>query len=136
MQATLVPRTESRPMPSIRVLVVDDNDSLRRLLEVVLGIEPDLAVIGMAENATEALERVAEMRPDVVVLDNHMPGRSGIELLPDLLDLGTCAVVMYTAHVSLAERETAARLGVELCAKDGEPKELLEAIRRAAIRRP
>ena len=117
----------------IRVLVVDDNDSVRRLLEIVLSLEDDLEVIGVACDADEAIEVAQRMPPDVVVLDHHMPGRTGLDILPELRALGAGAVVMYTADISPEVREAVQREGAQLCHKGGEPKELLEAVRRAAI---
>jgi DNA-binding NarL/FixJ family response regulator len=61
------------------VVVADDHALFRRGLEVVLGEEPDLEVVGQAADGAEAVEQVARHRPDVVVMDLDMPGVDGIE---------------------------------------------------------
>ena len=66
-------------MDAIRVLVVDDHDLFRRGLMEVLDEESDMEVIGEARNGLEAIDRVAELSPDVVLMDLNMPGQNGIE---------------------------------------------------------
>jgi two-component system response regulator NreC len=70
---------------SIRVLVCDDHALLRSGLRLLLEAEDDLAVVGEAANAEEAIERARALDPDVVLLDIVMPGRNGADALPDLL---------------------------------------------------
>ena len=61
----------------IRVLVVDDHTLFRRGLIALLSLEPGLQIVGDAADAGEALRRVSELHPDVVLLDNHLPGATG-----------------------------------------------------------
>jgi len=70
---------------SIRVLVCDDHTLLRSGLRLLLDAEPDIAVVGEAANADEAIESAGTLEPDVVLLDVVMPGRNGVDALPDLL---------------------------------------------------
>ena len=70
---------------SIRVMICDDHALVRSGLRRLLESEAHLVVTGEAANAEEALELVARQTPDVLLLDVVMPGRSGIEALPDLL---------------------------------------------------
>ena len=116
----------------IRVLVVEDNPSVLRLVEIVLSLEPDLDLVGTAVRADEALALTATLAPHVVVLDNQMPGRAGIEIMADLRALGVRGIVIYTAEANVALHAEAMRAGVELCAKSGDSQELVAAIRRAA----
>jgi two-component system response regulator NreC len=69
---------------SIRVLVCDDHALVRSGLRRLLESEPSFGVVGEAADAEQAVETVGELRPDVLLLDVVMPGRSGIEALPDL----------------------------------------------------
>ena len=66
-------------MKKARVLLVDDHAVLRQGLKVLLSQEADIQVVGEAENGREALERIAELQPNVVVTDISMPGLNGIE---------------------------------------------------------
>ena len=66
-------------MPQIRVLVVDDHEVVRTGLKAILEPEEDMDVVGQAASATEAIERVPRLAPDVVLMDVRMEGMSGIE---------------------------------------------------------
>lgn len=70
---------------SIRVLIVDDHAVVRAGLRRVLDAEPDIETVGEAADAERAIFEAIESRPDVVLLDVMMPGKSGIEGMPALL---------------------------------------------------
>lgn len=70
---------------TIRVLVVDDHAVVRAGLRRVLDAEPDIETVGEAPNAERAVFEAVEHEPDVVLMDVVMPGKSGIEALPGLL---------------------------------------------------
>lgn len=64
----------------IRVLIADDQALVRAGMTALLGAEPDIDVVGVASDGTEALELARELRPDVACLDIRMPGMNGIEV--------------------------------------------------------
>ena len=64
---------------SVRVLVVDDSEVFRRVMRDVVARTRDFEPVGAAASGTEALELVASLRPDFVLLDRAMPGMDGIE---------------------------------------------------------
>lgn len=68
-------------MARVRVLVVDDSAFARKVMREVLAAESDLEVVGLAHNGLEALEKVKELRPDVLTLDLLMPGLDGVGVL-------------------------------------------------------
>jgi two-component system response regulator NreC len=70
---------------TIRVLIVDDHAVVRAGLRRVLEAEDDLETVGEAENAERAVFAAIEQRPDVVLMDVVMPGQSGIEGMPAVL---------------------------------------------------
>lgn len=70
--------------PVVGVLLVDDDPDVRRLMEVMLGEEGRFCVVGRARDGAEALRLAALARPDVIVLDLHMPGMDGFTALPRL----------------------------------------------------
>ena len=72
-------------MTTIRVLVVDDHSVVRSGLRRVLDAEPDIETVGEAPNAERAVFEAMEHRPDVVLMDVVMPGKSGIEGTPAVL---------------------------------------------------
>ncbi|MBU0588856.1 MAG: response regulator [Gammaproteobacteria bacterium] len=70
----------------IRILVVDDHTLFRRGLTALLSRDPGFEVVGDAADAGEALRRAHELQPDLILLDNHLPGVTGIDALPTLLE--------------------------------------------------
>ena len=98
-------------MPSpIRLLVVDDHTLFRRGLIALLSLHGDeLEVVGEAANAGEAQRRAAELQPDLILLDNHLPGVRGIEALPGLQQAAPKARVLMLT-VSEDEDDLAAAL--------------------------
>jgi two-component system, NarL family, response regulator NreC len=79
---------------SIRVVIVDDHAILRSGLRRVLEAEPDIEVVGEAENAERAVFETLQTKPDVIVMDVVMPGKSGIEGMPAVLQAAPDAKVL------------------------------------------
>lgn len=93
----------------MRVLVVDDHTLFRRGLTALLSGYPEIEVVGDAADAGEALRRAQERAPDLVLLDNHLPGVRGVDFLPALREaLPAARVLMLT--VSEDEQDLAAAL--------------------------
>jgi DNA-binding NarL/FixJ family response regulator len=83
----------------IRVSLYDDNDSLRQTLVLLLETTSDLLPVGAYDNALRVVETVSQDKPDVVLMDIDMPGRSGIEAVRLLQQLPrTPRVLMLTVH--------------------------------------
>ncbi len=96
-------------MTPIRLLVVDDHKLFRRGLISLLGLDPRFSIVGEAGDAGEAQRSAAALQPDVILLDNHLPGVSGIDAIAGLKEVATAArVVMLT--VSENEDDLAAGL--------------------------
>jgi two-component system nitrate/nitrite response regulator NarL len=94
---------------AVRVMVVDDHTLFRRGLVALLSSEPRLRVVGDAADAAEALARGPALAPDVILLDNHLPGATGIDALPGLREaIPGVKVLMLT--VSEDERDLARAL--------------------------
>lgn len=70
---------------TIRIVIADDHRLVRSGLRLLLGEEEDLEVVAEAGDVATALQLVAELEPEVVVLDLSMPGRSGMEAIPDMV---------------------------------------------------
>ena len=68
-------------MEAIKILIVDDHTVVRDGLSVMLGRQPDLAVVGEADNGLTAVERARELRPDVILMDLRMPELDGVEAM-------------------------------------------------------
>ena len=76
----------------IRVLVVDDHALFRRGLEMVLEQEPDIDVVGEAEDGAEAVQKAVETTPDIVLMDVRMPKRGGIDACTARIALATSSM--------------------------------------------
>lgn len=95
-------------MSRVRVLIVDDSAVIRRMLTSVLDADPGIEVVGAAANGDAALEKLAELRPDVMTLDVEMPGMSGLDLLVEIRKRAPkLPVVMFS---SLTQRAAATTL--------------------------
>jgi two-component system nitrate/nitrite response regulator NarL len=121
----------AKPAP-IRILVVDDHTLFRRGLIALLSREPQLQTVGDAADAGQALRRAQELQPDLILLDNHLPGVKGVDVLPALREAAPAArVVMLT--VSEDENDLAAALKAGASGyllKNIEGDALAQAIRR------
>ena len=96
----------------IRVLVVDDHALFRRGLEMVLGQEPDIEIIGEAGDGAEAVELASQLLPDIVLMDVRMPRRSGIEACTAIKDVVPSArIVMLTISDDEADLYDAIKAG-------------------------
>lgn len=99
----------STPSPRIRILVVDDHTLFRRGLTALLAREAQFEVVGDAADAGEAQRRAQELQPDLILLDNHLPGVRGVDALPALREAAPkTRVLMLT--VSEDEQDLAAAL--------------------------
>jgi len=83
--------------PKLRVLLVDDQPLFRRALATLIGAQFDMTVVGEAENGRDALEKVRNLRPDLVVMDVNMPVASGPDGVNAIRSAGfTMPIVMLT----------------------------------------
>lgn len=118
--------------PPIRVLLVDDHQSLLwGLSKLIEGAAPTLELAGTASDLDEALEIASHIRPDIVLLDLDMNGRSSFEILPELLALGGVKALILSGHRDPLLRQQAMMLGASgFIGKDQPAQTILTAIER------
>jgi len=96
-----------------RILIVDDSRLIRRSLRLWIDGSLHWEVCGEAENEKEAVERVEELRPDIVILDFQMPVMNGLEAALRIRDVAPrTAMLMFTMHASSELVKTALEAGV------------------------
>ena len=92
-----------------RVLIVDDKPDIRSIVATRLRIEPAFEVVGEAANGAEAMARVGEVKPHVMILDLQMPVMSGEEVIPILRSLAPhLRIVVFSAYAGTDRRLSAA----------------------------
>jgi DNA-binding NarL/FixJ family response regulator len=117
--------------PAIRIVIAEDQALVRRGAALLLSMEPDMEVVGQACNGVEAVELTQLLRPDVVLMDLHMPLKGGVAATREITQAlpGTQVLVLTT----LDDDETvfeAVRAGAHAyLLKDAAEDELLETIR-------
>lgn len=119
---------------AIRVLITDDHGVVRQGLRMFLSLDPDIEVVGEAENGEEALGMARELHPDVVLMDLLMPVMNGMEatkaIRSEMPDVEVIALTSVLEDVSVTGAMRAGAMGYLL--KDTQAEELHRAIRGAA----
>jgi len=126
----------SWPNKPIRVLLVDDHRVVREALAMMLEGEPDLTVIGQAANGRVAVDLVAELAPDVVLMDVNMPILNGIQATRRIRAAFPAVQVIALSVDAEPDRVAAMRTAgvVAYVTKSASASELVAAI-RSALRR-
>jgi DNA-binding NarL/FixJ family response regulator len=103
----------------IRILIVDDNPAVRRYLRAILEQQESWHVCGEARTGAEALHKVLESPPDLVVLDYQMPDLNGVDVARQISEmLPKIPILMVTLHLSNQLADAAREAGVRgACAK-------------------
>jgi len=122
----------------VTLLVVDDHTLFRRGLIALLGQDPGLLVVGEAGDAAEALRLAPQLLPQVILLDNHLPGVMGVDAIRGLREVAPASrVLMLTVSEDGQDLAAALRNGAQgYLLKTIEGDLLAEAIRRAARGEP
>ncbi|HEY8172132.1 MAG TPA: response regulator transcription factor [Dehalococcoidia bacterium] len=118
----------------IRILIADDHSVVRQGLRMFLALDPELEVVGEAQNGAEALKLALEIKPDVVLMDLLMPVMDGItaigEIRTQLPDTEVIALTSVLEDASVVGAVKAGAIGYLL--KDTQSDELCRAIKAAA----
>lgn len=119
---------------AIRILITDDHGVVRQGLRMFLSLDPDIEVVGEAENGREAVAMARELKPNVVLMDLLMPVMDGIEatkvIRAELPEVEIVALTSVLEDASVAGAVRAGAIGYLL--KDTDAEELHRAIKGAA----
>lgn len=119
------------PAPRIRVLVVDDQSLIRRGMSMILSVEPDIEVVGQAEDGFEAIDLARALKPDVVLMDLNMPRMGGVVATREITaSLPQTRVMVLTTFDTDQMVFDAVRAGASAyLLKDASEAEVVETIR-------
>lgn len=119
--------------PKIRLLIVDDHTVIREGLTLLLSPVPDLEVIGTASNGHDAIELVKTRKPDVVIMDLHMPIMDGADAVKEIRAVSPeTKLIVLSSYKEKDEVLRAIDSGANAyLLKDGPINELAQAIRNA-----
>ena len=125
------------PTPSaqpLRIIVADDQASVREGLVLLLGALPDIEVVGSAPDGEQAIALVAEHEPDAILMDLHMPVLDGIETTRRLTaEYPKVAIVVLTTYLDDTSVLEALRAGARsYLTKDADRKDIAHALRAAS----
>lgn len=120
--------------PSIRIAIADDHPIVLDGLEQLFRLEDEFIIVARCADGQQALEAVAEFRPDVLILDLRMPQRSGLGVLRQMKQMAAeTRVVVLTAALEEDEVLEAIRLGVRgVVLKEMAPRLLVQCVRKVA----
>ena len=121
---------EDRKMP--RALIVDDEEDIRFLIRLTIELANEgLAVSGEASSGEAAIESWHAERPEVIVLDNRMPGMSGLEVAERILGEDPAqSIILYSAYLDEETVAEASRIGIRQCLAKGDYSRLPEELWR------
>jgi DNA-binding NarL/FixJ family response regulator len=122
------------PQTPLRIIVADDQASVREGLVLLLGLLPDIEVVASASDGREAIELCARHQPDAILLDLHMPGVDGIEATRQLTEHHPgVAIVVLTTYSDDTSLLAALKAGARsYLTKDANRAEIAHALRSSA----
>jgi DNA-binding NarL/FixJ family response regulator len=116
---------------SIRILTVDDHPLLREGIAAILGLQPDMRLVGEAEDGAQAIKSFRELRPDVTLMDLQMPILNGVETIGRIRkDFPDARIIVLTTYAGDVQALRAMRAGAAgYLLKGALRRDLLDAIR-------
>jgi DNA-binding NarL/FixJ family response regulator len=119
-------------IPKKRVYLVDDHPIMRQGLAQLINHEPDLTVVGEANDSADALHGIVEVKPDLVIVDISLPGKNGLELIKDIRShVKGVAVLVHSMHDESLYVERVLRAGGQgYIMKQEGGRRLLDAVRK------
>ena len=121
-------------MKNLRILIVDDHEVVRRGLVALLSTQADWEVVGEATSGPDAVKKVAQAQPDVVIMDITMPMMSGLDATRLIMEtVPQTKILIFTMHDSEQMMQTALEAGARgYVLKSNAASDLVAAIRALA----
>jgi DNA-binding NarL/FixJ family response regulator len=123
--------SQDRIMKNLRILIVDDHEVVRRGLYALLGTQAGWEVVGDAANGPDAVKKVTQIKPDIVIMDITMPVMSGLDATRLIMETAPqTKVLIFTMHHSEQMMQTALEAGARgYVLKSNAASDLIAAIR-------
>jgi CheY-like chemotaxis protein len=120
----------------VRVALVDDSDAIRRLVRLHLNLDGRFTIVGEAADGFAGVELVAKTRPDLLIIDRHMPNLTGVEALPRIRQLSPeTAVILYTSDADAGTYQAAIAAGaLDVVLKEAPGDELVDSLTDILVR--
>ncbi|SDJ79062.1 response regulator [Salimicrobium halophilum] len=121
-------------MRPIRIMIADDHAVNRDGLKTILSEESDFEVVAIAKNGEEALKKMEDTAPDVILLDWKMPGLSGIQVMEQTREemKDSCFLILSSHHDDLLALEALKKGATGFLLKDWETEDIIRAVRACA----
>lgn len=111
------------------MLVVEDNEDIRFLLDVIFDLHPTMQLDGSAKNFEEGLDLWRRLRPSMIILDYQLPGRDGLELAAEILaEQPDQAIVLFSAYLDDHTIKRAEEIGIRDCVSKDHINRLVELL--------
>lgn len=137
MRGTTMPMADrDATTRKVRVALVDDADTIRRLVRLHLDLDGRFEIVGEAADGFAAIELVARTTPDVLIIDRHMPHLTGVEALPRIREVSPqTAVILYTSDFDAGTYQSAIAAGaLDVVLKEAPGDELVESLSDILVR--
>ncbi len=123
---------KAAPAKKKSILIVDDHPVFRAGLTALVNLESDLAIAGEAHDAAQAMSAIESLRPDLVLMDMSLPGKSGLELLKDVRAMhpGLPVLIISMHDESIYAERVLKAGGRGYIMKQAGPDKVIEAVRR------
>jgi len=122
---------------NLRILIVDDSMTMRRITATIVGSRPGWTVCGEAEDGLSAIQKFEELKPDVVLLDFGMPGINGLETASWILTANpTVPIILFTVWDVEGLERAATKAGIYALVRKTEAWTLISRIESALNRGP
>jgi DNA-binding NarL/FixJ family response regulator len=121
----------------IRVIIVDDHEMVRKGIKSWLESEPDIEVVAEVNRGNDVITNVQSFRPDVIILDLHLPDKHGLDIIRELRAIGEVTPILVMTGYQKQRARAVLEAGANgFLIKEEKRERIVEAVRWASLREP